>query len=118
MNYEGLKKVLRERDGRWYWHWDPAFMNPVRMARRARHRRARAQEPRPSWRKVHVPTHAGARHAQRRGHRGGRRAAPKGIPEVQVVEVGGAAHMIAGDKNDQFSDAVIDFLERSVSPGR
>src|SRR6516164_7042491 len=23
---EGLKKNLRLRDGRWYWHWDPAFM--------------------------------------------------------------------------------------------
>jgi len=23
VNPTGLKKVLRERDGRWYWHWDP-----------------------------------------------------------------------------------------------
>src|SRR4029077_3557380 len=23
---EGLKKNLRLRDGRWYWHWDPAFL--------------------------------------------------------------------------------------------
>ncbi|BBA89819.1 peroxidase [Mycobacterium pseudoshottsii JCM 15466] len=23
---EGLKKNLRLRDGRWYWHWDPAMM--------------------------------------------------------------------------------------------
>jgi pimeloyl-ACP methyl ester carboxylesterase len=23
---EGLKKNLRLRDGRWYWHWDPALM--------------------------------------------------------------------------------------------
>jgi len=23
---EGLRKNLRLRDGRWYWHWDPAFM--------------------------------------------------------------------------------------------
>ena len=23
---EGLKKNLRQRDGRWYWHWDPAFL--------------------------------------------------------------------------------------------
>ena len=25
-NPEGLKKNLRRRDGRWYWHWDPAFL--------------------------------------------------------------------------------------------
>ena len=23
---EGLKKNLRRRDGRWYWHWDPKFL--------------------------------------------------------------------------------------------
>jgi pimeloyl-ACP methyl ester carboxylesterase len=23
---EGLKRNLRLRDGRWYWHWDPAFL--------------------------------------------------------------------------------------------
>src|SRR5439155_21066479 len=22
----GLRKNLRQRDGRWYWHWDPRFM--------------------------------------------------------------------------------------------
>ena len=22
----GLRKNLRLRDGRWYWHWDPAFI--------------------------------------------------------------------------------------------
>lgn len=26
VNPSGLKKVLRHRDGRWYWYWDPAFM--------------------------------------------------------------------------------------------
>ena len=25
-NLEGLKKNLRHRDGRWHWHWDPAFV--------------------------------------------------------------------------------------------
>ena len=27
MRPEGLAKVLRQHDGRWYWHWDPAFIN-------------------------------------------------------------------------------------------
>lgn len=27
-NLDGLRKNVRQRaDGRWYWHWDPAFMN-------------------------------------------------------------------------------------------
>src|SRR6202044_3901411 len=26
-NLDGLRKNVRQRaDGRWYWHWDPAFM--------------------------------------------------------------------------------------------
>jgi hypothetical protein len=30
--------------------------------------------------------------------------------------VEGAAHMIAGDRNDAFSDAVVTFLEERVRP--
>jgi len=25
---EGLRRNIRLGDGRWYWHWDPAFMRP------------------------------------------------------------------------------------------
>jgi peroxiredoxin len=38
------------------------------------------------------------------------------IPDFSVVEVDGAAHMIAGDKNDVFSGAVADFLRDRVTP--
>jgi len=38
------------------------------------------------------------------------------IPHAKVVDVGGAAHMVAGDQNDVFSDAVIAFLEQDVQP--
>ena len=38
------------------------------------------------------------------------------IPHAKVVDVGGAAHMVAGDQNDAFSDAVIAFLEFEVRP--
>lgn len=31
-NLEGLKKNLRHREGRWFWHWDPAFLEPVEGA--------------------------------------------------------------------------------------
>jgi len=33
-NLDGLKKNLRLRDGRWHWHWDPAFMQIREEARR------------------------------------------------------------------------------------
>jgi pimeloyl-ACP methyl ester carboxylesterase len=38
------------------------------------------------------------------------------LPDVTVVEVPGAAHMIAGDRNDVFSAAVINFLDERVRP--
>ncbi|HWM76157.1 MAG TPA: hypothetical protein VNS56_01165, partial [Methylomirabilota bacterium] len=38
------------------------------------------------------------------------------IPGAKAVDVGGAAHMIAGDQNDAFSQAVIEFLEQDVRP--
>ena len=38
------------------------------------------------------------------------------MPEATVVDVAGASHMIAGDRNDVFSDAVITFLEDQILP--
>jgi pimeloyl-ACP methyl ester carboxylesterase len=36
------------------------------------------------------------------------------VPDITVVEVDGAAHMIAGDQNDAFSDAVVAFLSKRI----
>jgi pimeloyl-ACP methyl ester carboxylesterase len=38
------------------------------------------------------------------------------IPGATVVEVDGAAHMIAGDRNDVFSEAVVTFLHDRIRP--
>jgi pimeloyl-ACP methyl ester carboxylesterase len=32
------------------------------------------------------------------------------VPHARFVDVGGAGHMVAGDKNDVFAAAIIDFL--------
>ena len=34
------------------------------------------------------------------------------FPQVEFVDVGGAGHMVAGDRNDLFAGAVLDFLAR------
>ena len=36
--------------------------------------------------------------------------------DAELVDVSGAAHMVAGDQNDAFSQAVVDFLERDIRP--
>ena len=113
-NYEGLKKVLRERDGRWYWHWDPQFMNPER----AKIARATTDaETLELLSHIHVPTLLVRGLLSDVVTDEGVALFRQGIPHAQVVEVGGAAHMIAGDKNDAFADAVIDFLATSVTLG-
>jgi pimeloyl-ACP methyl ester carboxylesterase len=38
------------------------------------------------------------------------------IPGATAVGVDGAAHMIAGDRNDAFSSAVIAFLQDRIRP--
>ena len=44
-NPEGLKKVLRLRDdGRWHWHWDPAFLDTRTGGSRKRHGSGRQTE--------------------------------------------------------------------------
>jgi pimeloyl-ACP methyl ester carboxylesterase len=38
------------------------------------------------------------------------------LPDITVVEVAGAAHMIAGDQNDEFTSAVNNFLDDRIRP--
>ena len=40
------------------------------------------------------------------------------FPSVEFVDVSGAGHMVAGDRNDAFTDAVLAFLDRhQLAPG-
>ena len=34
------------------------------------------------------------------------------VPHAEYVDVKGAEHMVAGDKNDAFTRAIVDFLQR------
>ena len=36
-------------------------------------------------------------------------------PSAEYANVGEAAHMVAGDRNDLFTAAVVDFLSRTIS---
>lgn len=108
---EGLRKNLRlGADGRWRWHWDPAFMSeetgpdlpteafssrleaaltgveaPVLLVRGAS---SELVPPQAAQRLVAV------------------------VPQTEVVDVGGARHMVAGDRNDVFAAAIVAFLDR------
>jgi non-heme chloroperoxidase len=105
----GLRKNLRLReDGRLYWHWDPRFMSEVRTAGFNGERLEAAA------RALVVPT------LLIRGGRSeivtpaGARAFLDLTPHAEFVDVTDADHMVAGDANDVFNAAVIDFIERQI----
>ena len=112
-NPEGLKKVLRQRDGRWYWHWDPAFIAG-----------ARTEVPPDTLTglidvavsNIEVPTLLVRGLLSDVVTQEGADELVARIPGATVVGVAGAAHMIAGDRNDAFSDAVVAFLEERIRP--
>jgi pimeloyl-ACP methyl ester carboxylesterase len=105
----GLQKNLRlGQDGRWRWHWDPAFVvgkqrpratrDPERLERAARALRMPVQLVR--GRMSDIVSEEGAR------------AFLAIVPHAEFVDVLDAGHMVAGDKNDLFTDAVVRFLVR------
>jgi non-heme chloroperoxidase len=106
-NLDGLAKNVRQGlDGRYRWHWDPKFLlpstpegSPLRPDRLEAAARA-----------LRVPT------LLVRGKLSdviGDREVQKFlalVPHAQYVDVSGAGHMIAGDSNDHFTEAVLAFL--------
>ncbi len=106
----GLKKNLRQKeDGRWYWHWDPAMLAAFQRSReesnpeneeRFYHAAEKLTQPVLLVRGAQsdVVDEAITREFQER------------IPQARITDVTGAGHMVAGDRNDVFTDAVRDFL--------
>jgi pimeloyl-ACP methyl ester carboxylesterase len=108
-NLDGLRKnVRRGNDGRWYWHWDPAFMwipdEPSRRVDPDRLERAAAR--------VRIPTLV-VRGAQSDVvSEAGVADMLRLVPGAQSVDVGAAGHMVAGDDNDVFATVLEAFLAR------
>jgi pimeloyl-ACP methyl ester carboxylesterase len=106
-NLDGLRKNVRQRaDGRWYWHWDPAFIRindePQRRTDPARLRVAASH--------LTIPTLI-VRGAQSDVvSDAGLADMLELIPHAQSVDVLAAGHMVAGDDNDVFADRLEAFL--------
>jgi pimeloyl-ACP methyl ester carboxylesterase len=107
----GLRSVLRQRDdGRWVWHWDPAFMGVVpERSTRGRNLTDPALLER-SARSVKVPTLlVRGRQSDLLSEEGAAHLVEL-IPHARYVDVAGAGHMVAGDRNDGFAKAVTEFM--------
>ena len=111
-NLDGLAKNVRlGADGKYHWHWDPAFRAGARnLERRTERLEACAAS-------LAVPTLLVRGGLSDLLSEAGAQAFLKLCPRAEYVSVSGAAHMVAGDRNDIFSNAVIDFLARTVPVG-
>jgi len=112
-NPTGLMKVLRKRGDRWYWHWDPRFIGLDR-SEVVPDRLAGLLDVATS--NIHVPTLLVHGLLSDVVTKEGVEDLLARIPDATVVGVDGAAHMIAGDRNDAFSQAVIAFLDDRIRP--
>ncbi|EQA96606.1 alpha/beta fold hydrolase [Sphingobium baderi] len=108
----GLLKNLRLKDdGRYHWHWDPRFIgreissseftqNGIRLENAARALTVPTLLVRGALSAV-VSEESVAQFREL-------------VPHGEVVNIAGADHMVAGDRNDMFNEAVIDFLNRQT----
>jgi len=103
---EGLRRNLRQKaDGRWYWHWDPKFLEP--SALRATERIKGFEDAAAGitvpmlllhGAKSDVVSQDGIDHLLAI------------VPTARVGTMPTAAHTAAGDDNNAFSAAVVDFI--------
>jgi pimeloyl-ACP methyl ester carboxylesterase len=109
---EGLKKNLRERDGRWYWHWDPAFINgKFGSPDETRSSLVDHGSLEASARRLTVPLLlVRGRMSDLLSEEGAKEMLAL-VPHARFADVAGAGHMVAGDRNDAFNEAVLSFLD-------
>ncbi|WP_456694896.1 alpha/beta fold hydrolase [Aeromicrobium sp. P5_D10] len=107
---EGLKKNVRQgADGRWRWHWDPAFLNGG-----DEHRRSASQERlEDAARAVRVPTLLVRGAESDVVTAEGAEELRELIPHA-IVREAKAGHMVAGDDNDVFAAQVTEFLDTKL----
>jgi non-heme chloroperoxidase len=110
---DGLAKNVRiGEDGRYYWHWDPA-----RRRFRAENFGDYERRLEESARNLSLPTLLVRGGLSDVVSEEGARSFLEQVPHAEYVNVENAAHMVAGDRNDIFGQAVVDFLGREVSVG-
>lgn len=106
----GLQKNLRTGpDGRLYWHWDPNFLDRANDKPLADYDRLMA-----AARNVRVPTLLVRGASSEIVTSEAAQEFLDCLPTAEFVEIAGARHMVAGDKNNAFNAAVFDFLDRRV----
>ncbi len=109
---DGLAKNVRlGSDGKYHWHWDPRFRLGSRdLVQRTARLEACASA-------LDLPTLLVRGGLSDLLSEAGAQAFLALCPRAEYVSVAGAAHMVAGDRNDIFSSSVIEFLSRATPVG-
>ena len=110
----GLKKNVRQRaDGRWVWHWDPRFMSGKPGSQdETRVSLVHEENLSAAARNITVPVLLVRGRVSDLLSGEGAQDLLALVPHAEFVDVEGAGHMVAGDKNDLFNDAIVGFLDR------
>lgn len=103
----GLQRNLRLRDGRYYWHWDPKLLQ---MGRDANFNGPNPLEK--AARGLKIPTLLIRGGRSRIVSETGVREFLQMVPHAEFVDISGAHHMVAGDANDAFNEAVFAFVDK------
>lgn len=104
----GLGRVLRQRDdGRWIWHWDPNFIagdwqNKVAELSTLMQSAAPTIKQPCLLIRGQLSTIVSMESVDE---------LKRDIPQLKFVDIAGAGHMVAGDRNDMASHALTTFLE-------
>ena len=111
-NVAGLAKNVRlGADGKYHWHWDPRFRAGRQVLDKRRERLEACS------RNLKLPALLVRGGLSDLLSEEGARAFLALCPHSEYVNVTGAGHMVAGDRNDIFATAVIEFLKRTVPVG-
>ena len=109
----GLAKNLRQRpDGRWVWHWDPAFVQGKFGSVDETRSLGNAPLLTDAVASLRVPVLLVRGRSSDLLSEEGARDFMALAPHAEFADVAGAGHMVAGDRNEVFNRAILDFLER------
>ncbi len=105
----GLAKNLRQGDdGRFRWHWDPGVVSGMQSGKSLHDADAfRARLP-----GLTLPVHLIRGRLSELVSLEAAESFVAQLANAKFTDVAGASHMVAGDRNDAFLSAVVEFLER------
>ncbi|KTE78469.1 alpha/beta fold hydrolase [Sphingopyxis sp. A083] len=112
----GLRRYLRQKaDGRYYWHWDPAFVTGILrqdedQSEGSGYGRVELSE---AARRLTLPVHLVRGGSSDLVSPGAVAHFRDLVPHAEYTDIADATHMVVGDQNDLFGEAIVDFLVRT-----